>query len=134
MSTARRSRRAATGATLLAAALWLAGCMNFTPAYERPAAPVARRFPSDAPAGAGAAASEIAWPRFFADARLKRLVELALAANRDLRIAVLNIEQARALYDVQRADQLPNLGLGASAQRAPGTSGLANTYAVGPGR
>ena len=53
---------------------------------------------------ASPAAAEIEWQRFFADARLKRLIALALANNRDLRIAVLNIEQTRALYDVRRAD------------------------------
>ena len=48
------------------------------------------------------------------------LIELALANNRDLRVAVLNIEQARALYQVRRADELPTVGVGGSAQRAAG--------------
>jgi multidrug efflux system outer membrane protein len=79
-----------------------------------------------------AAAADIEWQRFFADARLKRLIELALVNNRDLRVAVQNIEQARALYRVQRADELPTVGAGVSAQRQPGASGgLVNSYAVG---
>ena len=118
-----------------AAALTLAGCMNLIPAYERPAAPVAATYPvATAPAGATAAtaAADIEWQRFFADPRLKRLIEAALQNNRDLRIAVLNIEQARALYQVRRADELPSVGGGATVQRQPGGNGnVVSSYAVG---
>ena len=74
-------------------------------------------YPADVtpPAAPGAeAAADIDWQRFFADPRLKRLIELALANNRDLRVAVLNIEQARAIYQIRRADELPSVGIGAS--------------------
>ena len=120
----------------VAAALILGGCMNFIPAYERPAAPVPETYaPELMPASgsaAGAAAAEIDWQRYFADARLRRLIEIALANNRDLRVAILNIEQARAAYQIKRADELPTLGGGFTAQRQPGaTGGLVNTYALG---
>jgi multidrug efflux system outer membrane protein len=122
-------------AVALASALLLGGCMSFIPAYERPAAPVAASYaPELVPAGdAGTqAAADIAWQRYFADPRLRRLIELSLTNNRDLRVAVLNIEQARAAYQIRRADELPSLGLGATAQRQPGTTGeLVNSYAVG---
>ena len=121
--------------TLLSAALFAAGCMNLIPAYQRPPAPVAGTYPPETGpevvTGAQAAA-DIEWQRFFADPRLKRLIDVALQNNRDLRIAVLNIEQARALYDVRRADQLPSVGIGANAQRLPGANGkVVDTYAVG---
>ena len=119
----------------LATSLVLGGCMSFIPAYERPAAPVAAAYaPELTPAGAagGAAAADIEWQRYFTDARLKRLIAIALANNRDLRVAVLNIEQARAAYQVKRADELPSVGAGLSAQRSAGAGGgLVNTYAVG---
>ena len=122
----------------LAAALALGGCMSFVPAYERPAAPVADAYaPELTPDGArgvplAGAAADIEWQRYFVDARLSRLIEIALQNNRDLRMAILNIEQARAAYQVRRADELPSLGLGAVAQRQPGSTGrLVNTYAVG---
>jgi multidrug efflux system outer membrane protein len=120
-------------ATLLAAPL-LGGCMSFIPAYERPAAPVAATYASElVPAAAsGAAAADIDWQRYFADPRMLRLIEIALANNRDLRVAALNIEQARAAYQVRRADELPSIGAGVSAQRQAGSNGnLANIYAVG---
>lgn len=105
----------------LALAMALSGCMSLAPTYQRPAAPVAASFP-DAASGAAAseAASRIAWQRFFADARLRQLIELALTNNRDLRVAILNIEQARAQYQIRRADILPTVGLGVSGSRTPG--------------
>jgi multidrug efflux system outer membrane protein len=107
----------------LALALSLAGCINLAPKYERPAAPVAGDFPtvqgsvaSGNPAATEAPAA-IAWQRFFTDARLQRLIDLALVNNRDLRISILNIEQARATYQIQRSNQFPAIGLGVSGNR-----------------
>ncbi|MES3012353.1 MAG: efflux transporter outer membrane subunit [Pseudomonadota bacterium] len=119
----------------LVAALMLGGCMSFIPTYERPAAPVAPAYaPELIPAGSSSATAvaDIEWQRFFADPRLKRLIELSLQNNRDLRVAILNIEQARASYQIRRADELPSIGAGVSAQRGAGSNGgLVNTYAVG---
>jgi multidrug efflux system outer membrane protein len=123
----------AIGRTLAVAALALAGC-SFIPTYHRPEAPVAATYPPEtAPDSvtSGTPASDLDWQRFFADPRLKRLIELALVNNRDLRLAVLNIEQTRALYGVRRADELPTVGVGASATRTPVGNSVANVYAVG---
>ena len=61
------------------------------------------------------------WQDYFAEPRLRQLIEAALANNRDLRVAVLNIEQARATFQVRRADMYPGVGLAAKASRAPAT-------------
>lgn len=115
----------------LAAALLLAGCGALAPRYERPAAPVAPAFPNAPAEVAGPAASEIDWRAFFADARTQRLVELALANNRDLRIAVLNIEAARAQATVREADRWPTLNAGLTGSRQPTASGGINTLYTG---
>ncbi len=117
-----------TTLSLLAAALLMAGCTSMAPRYERPAVPVA--------ATAGPAAvpvADIEWQRYFIDARLKRLIEVALQNNRDLRIAVLNIEAARATYQVRRADGLPSVGVAATGQRQPSVTGngISSLYTVG---
>jgi outer membrane protein, multidrug efflux system len=131
-----RSKRRHAAPVALVAALLASGC-SFIPTYERPAAPVAANFPTELlPAGAasvpGGSAAEIDWHNFFTDPRLKRLIELSLQNNRDLRVAILNIEQARAAYQIKRADELPTVGVGAQAQRQPaGSGGLVNTYSVG---
>jgi len=115
----------------LAAAALLAGC-SFIPTYERPAAPVPVAYETTA-AQASAAAATVPWQDYFAEPRLQQLIETALANNRDLRVAVLNIEQARATFQVRRADLYPGVGLAANASRAPatGTGDLTNSFNVG---
>lgn len=117
MSRAVRSFRL-TGAAV-AAALVLAGC-SLAPTYERPAAPISAQWP-DAPAAnaqdAQVPAAEIGWREFFRDARLQRVIEITLENNRDLRIALQRVEEARAQYGVQRGEQFPSIGLGAQGTR-----------------
>src|SRR5690606_6725420 len=60
---------------------------------------------------------DIGWRDFYAEPALQRLIDRALEHNRDLRIAILNIEAARAQYGIRRADDLPTVGAGASASR-----------------
>ncbi|WP_369063892.1 TolC family protein, partial [Burkholderia gladioli] len=57
----------------------------------------------------GQAAADIGWRNFFADPRLQALIEIALKNNRDLRVSVLNIEAARAQYQITRAGLFPTL-------------------------
>jgi outer membrane protein, multidrug efflux system len=127
-------RRRPARLLLVAAALVLGGCSSLIPPYERPAPPVPATYPPEpesTAASGGEAAADVDWQRFFADPRLKRLIELALVNNRDLRVAALNIEQTRALYQVRRADELPTVGAGASVSRTPVGSSVINVYAVG---
>lgn len=124
----------------VALAAVLAGGCTMIPDYQRPAAPVPERFPvvtpadgneaSPAPgadaqpgdAAQAAPADSLAWSDYFADPRLREVIALAIANNRDLRVAALNIEQARAAYRIQRADLFPAVGATGSqnAQRLPG--------------
>ncbi|HXE50014.1 MAG TPA: efflux transporter outer membrane subunit, partial [Ramlibacter sp.] len=98
------------------------------PTYERPPAPVPADWPYPA-ASTGTPATELRWQNFFGDARLAQLITTALANNRDLRVAVLNIEQARAQYDIRRADQFPNISGVVSGSRGPSASGGASSGA-----
>jgi multidrug efflux system outer membrane protein len=117
----------------LAAAALLSGCMNLAPRHERPAPPVAAAFPAAPAPATGAPAWERDWQDFFAaDARLARLIEIALQNNRDLRIAALNIDAARATAAVRDADRFPTLNAGLAASRTPTASGGINsTYSAG---
>lgn len=111
-----------------AAATMIAGC-SLTPELVRPAAPVAPAFPphAAAPTDAGRAAVDIGWREFFPDARLQALIASALENNRDLRIAALRIEEARAQYNVQAADLLPNVNAGVSGSRSRTPGGVSAT-------
>jgi multidrug efflux system outer membrane protein len=95
----------------------MGGC-SLAPTYQRPEAPVPSTFPdTPAPAAPQPLASTIAWQDYFTDPRLANLIEIALANNRDLRVAVLNIEQARAQFQIQRSALYPTLGVSASQTR-----------------
>jgi len=104
------------GSVLVAVATLLAGC-SLQPVYRRPEAPVAAAYPTGAayaPAPAASASAlpavEIGWRDFLTDPRLQRLVEIALANNRDLRVAALSVAQMRAQFRIQRAAMLPQIG------------------------
>lgn len=116
----------------LAVAALLAACTSMAPRYERPAAPVPERFGA-ADAAVGTPAADLEWQRFFsADERLSRLVPQALDANRDLRVAVLAIEQSRAQLGLRRADLWPNVNAGLTGSRQPNASGgITSLYTAG---
>ncbi|MDY0013284.1 MAG: efflux transporter outer membrane subunit [Rhodocyclaceae bacterium] len=104
---------------MIAAPLVLAGC-SFAPEYLRPAPPVASQWPA-AGEFAGRPVAELPWQDFFPDSRLQALIGAALAHNRDLRIAVARVEEARGLYGIARADRIPatTLSLGRDASLTP---------------
>jgi multidrug efflux system outer membrane protein len=90
----------------------LAGC-SLAPTYTRPTAPIPLGWPTGpayteaAGSRTGPDAADIGWRRFYVDEKLQQVISLALSNNRDLRIAALNIERARALYRIQRAELFP---------------------------
>ncbi|SFI80708.1 efflux transporter outer membrane subunit [Caulobacter sp. UNC279MFTsu5.1] len=105
----------------LLAASALSAC-TLAPRTERPALPVANAWPvATADAGQAASAADLAWRDVFIDPRLQGVIDLALSNNRDLRVAVLNIEKARAQYRVQRAALLPGVAATATGTRSQTT-------------
>ncbi|MDR3410929.1 MAG: efflux transporter outer membrane subunit [Formivibrio sp.] len=98
----------------------LSAC-SFAPQLQTPPAPV--------PGMMGEASAPVAadfhlpqWHNYFTDPALQTLIDKALVNNRDMRIAVARVEEARAQYGVQSADRLPGLNAnGTSSQnRTPG--------------
>lgn len=90
------------------------------PPLEQPPLPVAARYPLSSPPEASpvADASALDWRDYFTDPNLRSLISDALVNNRDLRIAVLRVQEARSLYGIQRADRFPTVGVGASESRS----------------
>lgn len=112
----------------LATSALLAGCMNLAPPYATPPAPVPATVALDtgaAPAQAGdaarAAAADLAWVQSSA---LREVMALALDNNRDLQVALANLERARALYGVQQADSLPTVAATAQGARSRSAADL----------
>jgi multidrug efflux system outer membrane protein len=107
----------------LALAFAAAGC-SFVPEYQRPAAPVPVAWPAAEKVGADGTAKTYtahtaeAWREFFPDARLQALITAALENNRDLRIAVARVDEARALAGIARADRFPGVDVSLQQQAA----------------
>lgn len=103
----------------LACVLAAAGC-SFMPDYARPVSPVPEQWPSKV--GAGVTAVTDDWRAFFTDAQLQKLLAAALEHNRDLRIAVARVDEARALAGIARAERFPgvDVNLQQQAARVPG--------------
>jgi NodT family efflux transporter outer membrane factor (OMF) lipoprotein len=101
---------------LLSLLAGLSAC-SLTPPVIKPEAPVPAVFPMAVPETVLPPAAEIGWRTMFPDPRLQRLIGLALANNRDLRLAVLNVEAAGAQYRIQRAAQWPGIDASVSATR-----------------
>jgi len=128
--------------------LSLTGCSTMAPKYTPPVAPVPAAWTCSAAIQASGPekpaahpVAEIPWRTFFVDSRLQKVIALALENNRDLRVATLNIERSRALYQIKRADLLPNVDASAGAifQRVPeslsgtGRAVTVDQYSVGLG-
>jgi multidrug efflux system outer membrane protein len=126
--------------------MFVAGC-SLEPDYQRPHLPVATAYPEgpgysstakpeigDANSRSNAVnasnpqstpdAVDLGWRDVLRDARLQRLVELALQNNRDLRVAILNIETTRAQYGVQRAALFPSVAANGAGVRGRGSISL----------
>lgn len=126
----RTMTRLAPLMAVLAASFVLAGCVNLAPDHTRPAAPVPATLPA---AAAGDVQALPTWAALLRDERLQRLSAQALAHNRDLRVALLNVERSRAQLRIAEADRWPTLSLAASGSRAPSsaTGEQVNTFQAG---
>ena len=98
---------------VLIAFFLLSGC-SLKPEYNRSDAPIPQTWPegdaySQITAGTEAPfAAELKWEVFFTDPRLQRVIHVALDQNRDLRLALLNVGKAAALYGIQKAELFPS--------------------------
>lgn len=132
-------------ALALATSVFVSGCAMLEPRVPRtdPSIPAEWSLPPVTSAGAdahppeagpeGLQVADIGWRDFFADPRLEELIGQALDNNRDLRIAILNVERARAQYRIQRADRLPSLGANATLERTGGDAPVQDLYTAGVG-
>jgi len=109
----------------IAAALAMTGC-TLAPHYSRPPLPVAAKYPVPDPVGPNPATATTAWQYYFADRRLQQVIATALENNRELRLAAHRVQEARAVYGIQRADLFPTVNAGGDIirTRIPGDPNL----------
>ena len=137
--------RGLTSLCALVGILAVTGC-SLAPRHETPPLPVASAYPADTGSQPGATsdgpiAPEIAWRDYFADPHLQALIAQALENSRDLRSAVLRVEEVRAAYGIQRAEQFPTIAVGIDGSRVrtpadlspTGRAQISNQYQVGAG-
>lgn len=109
----------------------LAGCANLAPDYARPELPVPATVDGRSAAAENAGKRE--WQQLITDTRLRQVIELALANNRDLRIAALNIKTARAQYQIDDAALYPALNATLGGSSALGADTITRRYSAGLG-
>lgn len=95
----------------LGTAILLAGCTSLAPDYQRPERPVPQQFSRSHNALVAVTGGEqqSGWRRFFVDQNVQTLIAQALRYNRDVKMAALNVQEARARYRVTDADRYPQL-------------------------
>ncbi len=128
-------------ALVLAMATLIAGCVTLeppSPPVPNPSVPaqwpVTLTVEGSAERGLPArAAADIGWRQFFHDPKLQTLIDRALANNRNLRVAILNIDKARAQYRIQRAGQLPWIDGSVGSEHIGGDVPSSNSYSAGIG-
>ena len=101
-------------------ALLLAGCATLEPRSTEVAPAIPAQWPATTSTAAAMEVADIGWRDYFVDARLQSLIAQSLENNRDLRVAVLNVDKARAQYRVQRADRVPAVGVQGQMTRSGG--------------
>jgi multidrug efflux system outer membrane protein len=107
---------------LLGILMVIGGC-SLAPAYTRPDAPIPTVWPTgpayqdQQPTGTAPHAPDLAWREFFVDEGLQSVIQTALDNNRDLRLAALNVQRARAVYGIQRAALFPALDATANGSK-----------------
>lgn len=133
LPSARPAYLRATMASLLAVVL--GGCVSLAPESQTPPLPVPLAWSSASPAMAdGAIATRnLPWRTYFTDPVLQRLIETALTNNRDLRTAVLRVEEARATFRIQRSERFPQINIDGQGARSrvPGDLNLSDRAQVG---
>ena len=120
--------------SLLAVVTLVSGC-SFITEFMRPKAPVADSWPQatqtqENPQTADTRqAADIGWREFFINEKLRKVIELALQNNRDLRVSALNIERARAQYQISSSTLFPTINASGNAtiqKRGTNSSGNDN--------
>lgn len=104
--------------TPLVLALTLSGCINLAPSYQRPPLSVPAPLPADTDAAAMPDVHTL-----VRDERLRQLIELALKNNRDLRVALLNVDKSAAQLRLSDADRWPTISAVINGSRAPNNAG-----------
>ena len=119
----------------LAIALAGTGCATLEPRLPeaQPQIPQSWPVPENGITPTAGAVGEVGWRDVLVDPRLERVVAQALENNRDLRVAMLNVERARAQYRIQRAERVPAVGANVAMERTGGDAPTTDSFTASAG-
>ena len=121
------NKHSMTGLSLSVLAAAVLSACSLAPDYTRPDLAVENQWPAGVNAAGERKVTDLDWHDLFPDPRLQAVIELALTNNRDLRIALARVEEARGLYGVQRADRFPGTDLSVSRTGSRTPAAVAGT-------
>lgn len=117
---------------LLVLPLAISGCFSLNPDYKRPEGVVPTQLPTTGIYGQnqpGAITQEqLYWDTYIVNQKLKAIVKISLDNNKDLKIAMANIDAAKAQYGITKSDRLPTLNAGVNGSRSRGAAGISEGY------
>ena len=102
---------------IIFAVFLLAACSQL-PEYTRPPLPVPDQWKERRVEVSKVDAAKTHWRNYFTDPRLQALIAAALENNRDMRIAVARVQEARAQFVMAKADQFPVVSIGPASGTA----------------
>ena len=94
--------------TILLSLFLLAGC-RLGPNYQRPGAEAGSQFRGAQAQADAASLADLPWWQVFGDRQLQEYIRIAIDENKDLKIAVARVAEARATVGIVRADLFPQL-------------------------
>lgn len=88
---------------------------SFVPEYVKPKLPVPEKISTESNIDLDSKENpqNISWDDFVKDEKLKKILKIGLENNKDIKIAILNVEKLKALYGIQRASLYPSLSTSA---------------------
>lgn len=122
--------------TLLLLPIIISGCMSLDPEYNRPTESVPQTLPSGGsvyPVLNNSAEYNISWNNYIQNEKLKKVIAISLNNNKDLKIALANIEAARAQYGITQSATLPTLNGGLNANKGRTLAGETEGYEANVG-
>lgn len=114
----------------------LAGC-SLAPKYEKKEGVIPTNFPTEGIYSNNQYehinSEQLEWKIYITNEKLKKVIKTSLENNKDLRIALANIESARAQYNISNTDRIPMINGNISGNKTKLENGYSQNYQAGIG-
>lgn len=118
--------------TLLILPLVISGCISLDPDVKKSEGIIPDTFPNDGiyknTGTDEITQDELRWDYYVINPKMKNVISISLENNKDLRIALANIEAAKAQYGITKSDRLPTINAGISGSKGRTANGISESY------